>query len=138
MFTLSGHSEFAVIARVHTLTSHLAPFPFLSAFVRDIFRRARNRSTDRNRSSTTPITTRASPHQRAGSLSVTTHLQRVSGDLGRGYPTLFRLLPPVLSPPINSECALVGKQRARAHAKESVSENIRLELISLLEKYFFF
>lgn len=41
MFTLSGHSEFAVIARVHTLTSHLAPFPFRSVLVRDIFRKAR-------------------------------------------------------------------------------------------------
>lgn len=37
IFTLSGHSEFAVIARVHTLTSHLPPFPFFSVFIRVIF-----------------------------------------------------------------------------------------------------
>ena len=36
MFTLSGHSEFAVIARVHTLSSHLPPFPIFSDFERDI------------------------------------------------------------------------------------------------------
>lgn len=36
MFTLSGHSEFAVIARVHTLNSHLPPFPIFSGFERDI------------------------------------------------------------------------------------------------------
>lgn len=36
MFTLSGHSELAVIARVHTLNSHLLPFPIFSDFDRDI------------------------------------------------------------------------------------------------------
>lgn len=36
MFTLSGHSEFAVIARVQTLNSHLPPFPIFSDFERDI------------------------------------------------------------------------------------------------------
>lgn len=39
MFTLSGHSELAVIARVHTLTSHLPPLPFFSFFERDILSR---------------------------------------------------------------------------------------------------
>lgn len=36
MFTLSGHSELAVIARIHTLNSHLLPFPIFSDFDRDI------------------------------------------------------------------------------------------------------
>lgn len=36
MFTLSGHSEFAVIALVQMLSSDLVLLPFLSAFDLDI------------------------------------------------------------------------------------------------------
>jgi len=62
MFTLSGHSEFAVIVRVHTLTSHLAPFPFFSVFVRDMSE-ARDYNVDCR-------LYRLSPHQRSENRTV--------------------------------------------------------------------